>query len=501
MLRQFTKNLSSNWVVYFSAALLSFFLTPFIIDHLGQAAYGVWVLVGAFSGYLGLFDFGLGFGVVRYVARYQETGEIRRRNQIVATAFYLSSMLAILVLAATAILAMQAPGWFAIPPDIIAGARAVIILIGIAVAFGFPLSIFSEALAGGLYRFDLFNMVAVATGFLRAGLIVAFLYMGWGLTGLGLAALIGISIGYIWRLILLYRKLPNLSIKPSLMNRESLKQLGGYSIYSFLIVLSGRLAFYSDSFIVGAVRGVADVAIFGIAARLAEYLRQLVFTMTKLFTPMVARFDADTDRKIMRRIFYDGSRINMLFALPLSLGLFFWGGDLISLWVGDDFKNAATILQVLLAGHLIAFVPGVGAEILVGAGRHKTLAWMSLSAAVSNIILSLILIKPLGLVGVAWGTTIPLLALSLLYLPAAVISSINGKTGEFFINAALRPLGATVIPLILMVYFSGHLDTIHKMIAVSLLTVGVYLPGAWWVGLKAAERRKIMDMIKSRNLN
>jgi len=488
MKRQFAKNLSANWGVYLVAALLSFFLTPFIIRHLGTSAYGVWVLVGSFSGYLGLFDFGIGFAVVRFVARYQETGEPEKRNEVVATSFWIAAALAVLVLAATIYIMMQAAALFDIPAELVTESRWVILLIGLSIAVGFPLSIFSEALAGGLYRFDLFNTVSMLMALLRAGLTVLFLELGWGLVGLGLAALAGSLLGYLWRALMLYRLLPDLSINPRLISKRVFSKIGGYSFYSFILVLSGRVAYYSDSFIVGIYKGVEEVAIFGIAVKLTEYLRQLVFTMSKLFSPVAARYNPDSDKATLRRILYDGSRLNLLFSLPLSLAFFFWGGTFIRLWVGDDFAYSTIILQILLVGHLLSFIQGIGGDILLGVGRHKVFAILSLLTALVNIVLSIILVHSLGLAGVAWGTTIPLGLLSIFYLPFAALKLVSGTARGFLVESLGRAVAACLAPGVLIVVLTQYITGFWSFVVCALVVLAIYIPGAYFIGLRADER-------------
>lgn len=495
MRRQFAKNLTSNWAVYFASAVTSFFLTPYIIGRLGQAAFGVWVLVGSFSGYLGLFDFGIGYAVVRYVARFQQTGQPDKRNEVVATAFYTALLLSLLVMAATLYIMYNAAAFFDIPPELAGQSRTVIFLIGLSIAAGFPLSVFSEALAGGLWRYDLFNGVALLMGLLRAGLTILLLERGWGLAGLGAAGLAGSLLAYLWRMRLLYRLLPDLSIKFRFAKRAVIKMMGGYSLFSFLLVLSGRIAFYSDSFVVGIFLGVNEVAVFGIASKLTEYLRQMVFTMTRLFSPVASRYDPETDQASLRRIFYDGSRLNLLFSLPLSLFLFFWGGPLIHLWVGEAFEASAVILQVLLAGHLLSFVQGIGGEILLGVGRHRVLAVLSTASALINIALSVILVKQMGLVGVAWGTTIPLAVLSLGYVPAATLKLVGGRPREL-LNEVIRPAAlAALAPGAAIVLTARLITSVTAVLVWGIPIAALTVAAAYLVGLKPAEREKLRTEI------
>lgn len=491
MKRQFAKNLSSNWALYAASAIISFFLMPYILAKIGQAALGVWILVGSFSGYLGLFDFGIGFAVVRYVARYQKTGDIEQRNRVVATAFYLACLLSILVVAATLYIMANAADFFSIPAELVSHSRAVILLIGLSIALGFPLSIFSEALAGGLWRFDLFNKVGLSTAVLRTCLTVAFLEFGWGLAGLGLAALIGSLAGYLWRMKMLFSLLPDLSISPRLIGWKVIKQISDYSFFSFLLVLSGRIAFYSDSFIVGIFRGVEDVAVFGIAAKLTEYLRQLIFTMSRLFSPVAARYDPDSDQASLRRIFYDGSRLHLLFSLPLSMILFFWGGKLIRLWVGDAFGPSQVVLQVLLLGHIVSFLQGIGGEVLLGVGRHRNFAILSLLAAVINISLSVILVRKIGLVGVAWGTTLPLAVLSVGYLPVTTLKLVGGDLKTFIGEVLGKSIGAALAPGILIIYSADRINSLPSFIGWGGAVAIVCLITSYVFGLKPAEKARL----------
>ncbi len=496
MRRQFAKNLGSNWLVYFVSAVISFFLTPYIVHHVGQAAFGVWILVGSFSGYLGLFDFGIGYAVVRYVARYQKTGDIKSRNEVVATAFYIATGLALLVLAATLFIVFKAAVWFDIPADLVGQSRGVIFLIGLSIAIGFPLSVFSEALSGGLYRFDLFNVVSVIMAMIRAGLTVTLVEIGWGLTGLGAAALAVSMIGYLWRMKMLYRLLPDLSIRPGLVSKAVIRKISDYSFYSFLLVLSGRIAFYSDSFIVGFFKGIEAVAVFGIAVKLVEYLRQLVFTLTKLFSPVASRYDPEMDKAALRMIFYDGSRLNLLLSLPLSLILFFWGGRLIQLWVGDSFSYSIVILQILLLGHLASFTQGVAGEILLGVGRHKIFAILSFAGAVANILLSIILVQKMGLPGVAWGTTIPLILLSIIYLPVATGRLVEGRLRVFVREAVVPAVAACLLPILFVIMISGRISNFFDLSFFLAVAVLIYVPCAWYIGLKKPEREKLRSAIR-----
>src|SRR2546422_11375514 len=88
----------------------------------------------------------------------------------------------------------------------------------------------------------------------------------------------------------------------------------------------------------------------------------------------------------------------------IVLGLRFTG-----CWMDASFEGpAGVVLQILMISSLI-FLPvrGVALPVLMGLGKPVLPSLTFLGAGVLNLVLSLVLAGPLGLVGVALGTAIP----------------------------------------------------------------------------------------------
>src|SRR5215813_6082742 len=80
------RSVVSNWTTYLISGAVSFFLSPFIVRHLGNSAYGVWVLLVAMTGYLGFLDLGIRGAVTRYVAKYHSERAHEKSSQTVSSA-------------------------------------------------------------------------------------------------------------------------------------------------------------------------------------------------------------------------------------------------------------------------------------------------------------------------------------------------------------------------------------------------------------------------------
>ncbi len=65
------KNVAASWVGLATQILVTFLLTPFIIEELGTEAYGVWLLLQGLVGYYGLMDLGLQAGLTQLLVGLQ----------------------------------------------------------------------------------------------------------------------------------------------------------------------------------------------------------------------------------------------------------------------------------------------------------------------------------------------------------------------------------------------------------------------------------------------
>src|SRR5712692_6089543 len=82
---QIIKNVGSSWFSLGINILVGIFLSPFILHRLGDAAFGIWVLIFSLTGYYGIFDFGIRSSIVRYVSKYTATHDIDEVSRLICT--------------------------------------------------------------------------------------------------------------------------------------------------------------------------------------------------------------------------------------------------------------------------------------------------------------------------------------------------------------------------------------------------------------------------------
>jgi O-antigen/teichoic acid export membrane protein len=184
--RQLVKNVSSNWFSLGINVVVGLLLTPFILHRLGDTANGLWVIIFSVTGYYGLFDLGIRSSIVRYVSKFTATGDHEELAKLINTSLFTYSCIGVASMLVTLLVAANIEHVFPhIQPEFLPTARWLLLIVGAAVAIGFPAGIFGGFLEG-LQRFYVISWTNVVSTLLRATLIVTALTHGYGLLTLAL---------------------------------------------------------------------------------------------------------------------------------------------------------------------------------------------------------------------------------------------------------------------------------------------------------------------------
>jgi O-antigen/teichoic acid export membrane protein len=482
--RQILKNLGSSWFALGVNVLVGIFLSPYILHRLGDDAFGLWIIIFSVTGYYGLFDLGIRSSIVRYVAKYSATDEHDELNRLVNTAMFSYTGIGILAMAVTLIAANYVDSIFHIQPEFVVTARWLLLMVGIAVSLGFPLGVFSGILEG-LQHFYLLNFTSISATLLRALLIVIALRHGYGLLTVALITVGMPLLGSLVNAAAVFRHL-RLQLGFRYVSRTSLRRIATYSGTTFLIIVAGRLRFKTDALVIGRFVSVAAVTYFTIGARLVDYSSEVVSSLAQLFVPMSSQSQARGDIDALRKIFVAGNRACAFIVLPMTAVLTILGKSVIEAWVGPKYVAVSyPVLLVLLYPTTLMLAQSASGRILWGMAKHRTWAWVVLAEGISNLILSMILVRPYGIMGDAIGTAIPLTCSMIFFLPLHLCRLLGIKLRTYLYRAFALPLAlclpmVAVLLLMLRWYIPHRLGPLLVQLVIASLVYGAGLAWAFW---------------------
>lgn len=413
------QNVSVNYLVTATELLIGIFMLPFNVAHLGQSAYGLWILVASVTVYFSLFDMGYGVAQVKFAAKYRAEGNTTALNEIASTMFCMFSGVGLFTFLLAILITLNLGRFFPLTPEQVRTGRIVLLFISAYVSLGFPFSVFG-GIVNGFQRQYLNGAVAFVTAIAVAVVNVIVLLAGYGLPEL-VAATTGVRIlSYLAYALNAYRVFPALRIRPKYFKRDRLREVTGFSIFILVIDLANKLNYSTDAIVIGAFLGTAAVAVWAVAQRLIEIVQRITDQLNAVLFPVVVDNSTVQRTDRLQKILVQGTRLSLGMVVPLATVLGLTARPLVLIWVGPQFAESVNVIYILSIMVALRVGNSTSAVVLKGSGLHKFLAFANISMAVGNLVLSVILVQFYGLIGVALGTLIPMIVISMFVVfPAA----------------------------------------------------------------------------------
>lgn len=475
------KNVGSSWFGLGVNIVVGVILSPFILHHLGDEAFGLWVLIFSITGYYGLFDLGIRSSIVRYVATFSAKSDQAELDGLISTAISTYAGIGAFAILVTLVGSYYVDSIFRISPDFLYTARWLFLIVGSSVAFGFPLGI-SGGMLEGLQRFYLLNFTNIVATIARAVLIVVALQHGLGLLTVALITVLLPLVSGIVNTIIVFRILPlHISIKN--VNRTSLRRIASYSSSTLIIIVAARLRFKTDAMVIGTFLSSAAITYFTIGSRLVDYAGEVVAGMAQIFVPMSSQSDATGDSAGLRRIFVAGNRACALISFPVATTLIILGKSVIEAWVGGRYiATSYPVLLVLVIPSTLLVAQSASSRVLFGMAKHKTLAIVTLMEGSANLFLSILLVRRFGILGDAAGTAIPLACTALFFLPRHLCRVLKLNLWIYLREAFLLPL-VLCGPLVAILLLMRHWFAAHNFLQLAIHLIAgavIYGGGLLW---------------------
>jgi O-antigen/teichoic acid export membrane protein len=477
------RNVMSNWGAYFIAMAINFFMSPYVVGHLGNVGYGVWTLLLSLTGYLGLLDLGVRGAVTRYVAKFHTEADHSKASEVASSAIVIFGTAGLIAILTSLVFALFVVTRMNIPPGYLTAARIVLFLTGLNIATSLVNGVFGGILVG-LQRFDLTNSIEISINALRALSIVVALHLGYGIITLACVQLTFTLARWGANVALARHLYPELRIRLALAHRAGVKLIFSFSVFSFLLHVGSSLIYASDNIVIGAYLPVAAVTFYVIGGNLVEYARELVSGISQTMTPLASSIEARRDPEELRNLVLQTSRWASMIILPVTCTFLLRGDSFIGLWMGQQYADlSGHVLWVLSLTMMFWPANSAVAGILLGLSKHKPIVPALLAEGACNLALSIFLVKRIGILGVAWGTVVPSFGTSLLFWPWYIRRSLGIQPYAYVVSAWIRPW-ASLVPFILGTYAVERFWPAGNMI-MFFCQVALVLPLAfvgYWLG-------------------
>jgi O-antigen/teichoic acid export membrane protein len=470
----------TNWASKVATLAIRFFLTPFILHRLGATEFGLWALITSVVGQGELLDLGIRNALTKYVAEHQSLRDDAHTRRLIATSLMLYSCLGLVAVVLSGFVAVIFPYVFNVPPSDQPTATAVVLLMGLQIALTLP-GAAPGAVLWGVHKYHLVNALIMTSTVLSGAIVVAVLLAGGGLIAVTAAGVPLTLAMLVIGLLLLKREEPQLYPRWRDARWSLVRSILSFSGATFIIDAAFGLQMKADEAIIGATMPVSAVSPYTIARRLSGLPQLVAEQIVSVFLPLASELHAQGDLARLRSLYLSGSRVTLSISICLSIILIVLAEPLLTLWVGMDYAQYSPIVAILALAGVAEISHWIGGIILQGIARHRRIAIAHACAAVANVALSLMLVRPYGLTGVALGTLIPSTILSLLFIWPYTLRTLDVSPRDV-LRYVLIPALMPAVPMTALLYailsateISGLIKTAATGFAALLVYVTVYI--------------------------
>jgi O-antigen/teichoic acid export membrane protein len=285
------------------------------------------------------------------------------------------------------------------------------------VFFNASVSIVGSVLTG-MGELWLTSLVNVVTRVLYALLLVGFLLSGFGLYSLIYASSVQTLATFIFFVIIIRRRVGRPFGNPFRLGRALLKELvqfGGWTQLQGLFVVA---TYETDPLVIGTLISPAAVGVYSVADRLAQQIRFVPSILLSSLLPAASELHAKQKYDELRKAAIYGNRYTSFLCFGASGLIIALSSVLFRVWLNRTYPNLDLITALLIASYLLVGLSVTGLALSTAMGRADLAAKLAPIGLVINLILTLALVKPLGIVGVLYGTVISMTIWVIIYLRA-----------------------------------------------------------------------------------
>jgi O-antigen/teichoic acid export membrane protein len=406
------------------AMAVSLVTIPLALGYLGPEQYGLWVTISAVTAMLTFADFGLGNGLMNFVADAYGRDDRAAAQRAVSSAFLM--LLAVAGIGVGAFgLAFGSISWADVANVSSEAARAdagpTVAVFFLCFAASLPLSLVQRVQYGYQEGFEVSMWAALGSVLGLAGVVVA-IQLGARLPWLVLAIAGGPLVATALNAAVVFtRRHPDLRPRLRLATGGVAVRLVRVGLLFFMLQVAVAVAFQSDIVVAAQILGPEAAAEYSVVLRLF-FVVPTVLSMALLpLWPAYGEAIARGDLPWLRRTLVRTTAISTAVAALSSSLLLVFANDVLRLWLGPVFDPPLMLLLGMALWAVVSTAFTSIAMLLNGATVIRFQAVAATVMAVASIAASITLAGPFGVSGIIWGTLLAYLACTALptlwYLP------------------------------------------------------------------------------------
>lgn len=486
-------------------AYLSLFVTTivtlvynrFMTRMLGQSEYGLYSMVASVISYLSVLDLGFGNAIIVYTAKYRNEGKYEAEKKLHGMFSIVFIVMGLIVALFGLIFYFNVDNLFGatMTATELKKAKIMMLILVVNLAITFPFSIYNSIITA-YEKFTFQKVLSICVSLLGPIIMIPLLFMGYkSITMVIILSLVNL-VSYICNFLYCRKKL-NITIKFCGFDFKLLKEMLGYSIFIFLGVVVDKINWSVDNFILGAVSGTNQVALYSFASQFNSLFIALSSALSGVMLPKMAKMVSSkaTDKELSNEFIKIG-RLQYLLIFLVLTGFILFGKDFIVWLAGEEYTISYYIALILIIPLSIPLIQNIGISIMQAKNLHKFRAILLFLIAIANIFVSIPLAKNYGGVGAAIGTSLSLIIGNIIIVNIYYQIKVGIDVISFW-KEIIKMTVYLLMPFIIVLFLISIFDFtgILKMLIFGCIYVLLYVIFAYFLVINDYEKKLFYSLL------
>jgi O-antigen/teichoic acid export membrane protein len=476
------------------------FLTPYMIQAMGQSEYGLYILIGSVVSYMTVFDFGINNALIRFISKYRAERDLLSEQKFIGQGIAVYFLISIIVLLVGFGVLAHLDSIFdqSLKPEEMVMAKRMFVILLINIAITLPGGAF-DGIINAYERYEIPRLLRMIRIISRVVLIYLVLKNDGNAISVVLVdtliniVVVGLNAFYCFKVLHIRLKFG--------FNKVILVSMFSYSFWVFLNTIIDQMYWKLGQTLLGIFQNTAQVAVYAVAATIIAYYMTISGSMVGIFLPkatkmFVEKKSANEICEFMVKV----GRLQSLILLGVFVGFIFFGNEFIILWVGKDFIDAYNIIIVTLIGLTPYLIQSIGGIMLQALGKFAVRTLILLVIVLLNLLLAIFLVKIYSGLGVAFSTAISFL-IQFVVLSVYYKKIFGIKIREYY--SGLIQGWKYGLPVILLGGFicqelMSHIEGWIPKLMLLMVFGSIYLGSIYFIVLIPFEKGMVLSFIKLR---
>jgi O-antigen/teichoic acid export membrane protein len=235
----------------------------------------------------------------------------------------------------------------------------------------------------------------------------------------------------------------------------------------------GLAYFKADTLIMSLTRSQAEVGLYGAAYRVLEVLITIPFMFAGVLLPLLSYAFVKRDEDRFRRLVTGSLDVMLLMAIPMVVGAWLLGPELMRLIAGPDFVGSGEVLRILVLAIAFIYLNTIFSHIVIAVNAQRKMLPAYAVVGIATITLYLIFIPIYGMWAAAWLTVASEFTIGI----ASLVVSKRRVKIEFQTKATIASVGACFVMTAVVLIASPLHVALRILLGATTYLICVYFFG------------------------